>query len=354
MVVKDHERMNPRGPLHQAGREDPADRGNLNPAPRMPKGPPGAFFIDFSLPCHILWVLYTPRGGCDMRTLQAKMLLMLIPGTFLLFTAAVAFLGYDTSRTITDYAYRTAAQYAREGASLAERRFQESRSMFESTARLAETLKREGRTDRDLLPRVCLETLRNHDSIFALWILFEPDAWDGRDARPAVPGGGGGTGSFAIWAYRVEDGKAVLSEEAWASEAYGEDYYAEPLARSGLWLSEPYDEEVEKGRSVRMITLARRLEDSSGKVLGARGNRFFPGIPGRDTRKPSTVQAEALPRSPTTKAGSWPIPWSRTRKRFSPIPGPRIPSPWPRLWSARNRARIPSWRCGSAERSSSR
>ncbi len=209
-----------------------------------------------------------------MRTLQAKMLLLLIPGTFLLFTAAVAFLGYDTSRTITDYAYRTAAQYAREGASLAERRFQESRSMFESTARLAETLKREGRTDRDLLPRVCLETLRNHDSIFALWILFEPDAWDGRDARFAVPGGGAGTGSFAIWAYRGEDGKAVLSEEAWASEAYGEDYYAEPLARSGLWLSEPYDEEVEEGRTVRMITLARRLEDSSGKVLGVAGIDF--------------------------------------------------------------------------------
>ena len=209
-----------------------------------------------------------------MRSLQAKMLLLLIPGTFALFTGAVALLGYDTSRTITDYAYRTAAQVAREGASLTERRFRESLGTFEHAALLAETLKRGGRADRELLPAVFLDTLRAHDSIFALWILFEPDAWDGRDARFAGTLGSEDTGAFSVWAYRDEDGNAVLSEEAWAEEAYGEDYYVEPLARSGLWLSEPYEEEVEEGRTVRMITLARRIEDAGGEVLGVAGVDF--------------------------------------------------------------------------------
>ncbi len=209
-----------------------------------------------------------------MRSIQAKMLLLLIPGTFLLFTGAVAFLGYDTSGTITDYAYRAAAQYAREGASLAERRFRESLNMFEDTARLAETLKQEGRVDRGILPAVFLDTLRAHESAFALWVLFEPDAWDGRDARFAETLGPEDTGAFAVWAYRDEAGSATLSEEAWAEESYGEDYYAEPLARSGLWLSDPYEEEVEDGRTVRMITLARRLEDGNGGVLGVAGVDF--------------------------------------------------------------------------------
>ncbi len=209
-----------------------------------------------------------------MRSIQAKMLLLLIPGTFALFTGAVAFLGYDTSGTITDYAYRAAAQYAREGASLAERRFREPLNMFEDTVRLTETLKREGRTDRTLLPAVFLDDLRSHDSVFAAWILFEPDAWDGRDARFAGSLGPDDPGAFAVWAYRAEDGSPVLSEEAWAEEAYGEDYYAEPFSRSGLWLSEPYDEEVEEGRTVRMITLARRIEDGDGTPLGVAGIDF--------------------------------------------------------------------------------
>ncbi len=209
-----------------------------------------------------------------MKSIQAKMLILLIPGTFILFTSAVALLGYDTSRAITDSAYRSASQYAREGASLTERRFRESLGMFEDIARFTETLKREGRPDRAILPAVFRDTLRAHESAFALWALFEPDAWDGRDTRFAGTLGPGDTGAFAVWVYRDETGSVVVSEEAWAEEAYGEDYYAEPLARSGLWLSDPYEEEVEEGRTVRMITLARRIEDGSGKPLGVAGVDF--------------------------------------------------------------------------------
>ena len=146
--------------------------------------------------------------------------------------------------------------------------------MFENTALLVETLKNENRTDRNLLPPVFLETLRANDSVFSLWALFEPNAWDGRDARFAGKEGYDELGNYSVWAYRDEEGNAVLSFDPWGIDAYEEDYYALPREKTGLWISEPYEEEIDESRSVRMITLARRLEDASGKVLGVAGIDF--------------------------------------------------------------------------------
>ena len=209
-----------------------------------------------------------------MKSLRSRMLAYLISSTVILFTGAFALLGYEVSRTLNEYAYKTASQYAREGAASTEYRFRESISMFENTAILVETLKRDGRTDRSLLPEIFLETLKGNESVFALWVLFEPNGWDGKDARFANTGGYDELGNYAVWAYREESGQATVSVEAWGEEAYREDYYAAPKSRPGLWLGDPYEEEIENGRTVRMITLARRLQDASGRIIGVAGIDF--------------------------------------------------------------------------------
>jgi methyl-accepting chemotaxis protein len=202
------------------------------------------------------------------------MLAYFLSCTFLLFTAAFGLLGYSTYKTLNKYAYQTAGQYALSGAGDTEKRFQMSVRMLRNTANLVELLKREGRTDRDLLPPIFLEYLKEYDEVFSLWAYFEPNGWDGRDARFANTEEYDELGNYAVWAYREKSGEPSVSVEAWGADAYKEDYYAKPRQREGLWIGDPYDEEVEEGYSVRMVTLARRIHDEDGKVIGVVGMDF--------------------------------------------------------------------------------
>ncbi len=209
-----------------------------------------------------------------MRTIKSKMLVYLISSAFIVFSAALALLGYRIVGILNDYAYDTAAQHAREGAALVEESFKPAGETLKVTARLVEVFKADGRTDRELLQPVFLETMKLRDSIVALWVLFEPNAWDGRDAEFANTGGYDELGNYAVWAYRDAEGTAKVSIDAWGAESYEEDYYAGPMAAGGLWHSEPYDEEMEDGEVVSMMTLAMPVRGPDGDRIGVVGMDF--------------------------------------------------------------------------------
>lgn len=206
-----------------------------------------------------------------MRSIKSKMLAYFIASTFVLFTAAMGLIAYRIVAALDGYAYDAAAQYAREGAVVTEDGFREGIEMLRHTARVVEVLKAEGRTDRKILQPVFLETLKMHDPAIALWVLFEPDGWDGRDADFADTGSYDELGNYAVWARRGMDGETTVSIEAWGEECYAEDYYAGPMERDGLWFSEPYEEEMDVGVTVRMMTLARAIRDPSGAAIGVVG-----------------------------------------------------------------------------------
>jgi len=209
-----------------------------------------------------------------MRSIKRKMLVYFIASTFVLFTAAMGLIAYRIVAVLDGYAYDAAAQYAHEGAVVTEDSFREGIETLKNTARVVEVLKAEGRTDREILQPVFLETLKMHESAIALWVLFEPDGWDGRDAEFADAEGYDELGNYAVWAYRDEDGEAEVSIEAWGEESYAEDYYAGPMASDGLWFGEPYEEEMEAGVNVRMMTLARAIRDPAGGAIGVVGMDF--------------------------------------------------------------------------------
>jgi len=209
-----------------------------------------------------------------MRSIKRKMLVYFIASTFVLFTAAMGLIAYKIVAVLDGYAYDAAAQYAHEGAVVAEDSFREGIETLRNTARVVEVLKAEGRTDREILQPVFLETLKMHDSAIALWVLFEPDGWDGRDAEFAGTEGYDELGNYAVWAFRGEDGEAEVSIEAWGAECYAEDYYAGPMERDGLWFGEPYEEEMDVGVTVRMMTLARAIRDPAGAAIGVVGIDF--------------------------------------------------------------------------------
>ena len=132
--------------------------------------------------------------------------------------------------------------------------------------------RKSGIKDRDFLPPLFRDMLEQHENIFSLWILFEPDGWDEMDREYANTGDYDETGNYAVWAYRDrESGKIVVSTEAWGIEAYGEDYYSIPAVEKKISLIEPYTEEITEDYSVFMTTISKPVLDSRGEIIGVAG-----------------------------------------------------------------------------------
>ncbi|WP_158084301.1 methyl-accepting chemotaxis protein [Marispirochaeta aestuarii] len=202
------------------------------------------------------------------------MLILLLGSTLALL---IVFFGLISSRIVNvlnEYAYMSAFQYSREGAAAVEGELNKALGLLNSSRDLIEVFKSENRTDREILPPLFARILEDYDSIFSLWVLFEPDAWDGRDARFANTGEYDELGNYAVWAYRNASNRVELNLEAWGAESYQDDYYALPRNSPGIRISDPYEEEIREGYSVQMISASRAVHNPEGEVIGVVGADF--------------------------------------------------------------------------------
>jgi len=144
-------------------------------------------------------------------------------------------------------------------------------SVAQSAASLSDTLsgsRATGGADRSFPQALFRAYLERNTGYFAAWAMFEPNAWDGKDARFAGIEGYDETGGYSPWVYRDEGG---LAEELtyWGEEYYDLDYYAQPRdARRGVVL-EPYQDD--DGNETLMTTISFPLFSMDGKVYGVTG-----------------------------------------------------------------------------------
>jgi len=227
------------------------------------------------------------------------MLVLLLGSTLALL---IVFFGLISSRIVNvlnEYAYMSAFQYSREGAAAVEGELNKALGLLSSSMNLIEVLKSEDRTDRELLPPLFARILKDYESVFSLWVLFEPEAWDGRDVEFANTGEYDELGNYAVWAYRDESNRVEVSLEAWGAESYQDDYYAIPRNNPGIRISEPYEEEIREDYSVRMISASRAVHNPKGEVVGVVGvdfsidffNEILGSIDGKSRGK-STIATE--------------------------------------------------------------
>ncbi|MBN1520287.1 MAG: methyl-accepting chemotaxis protein [Spirochaetales bacterium] len=103
-------------------------------------------------------------------------------------------------------------------------------------------LKSRGLAERDFPETFFRSMLDRNEAAFAAWALFEPDAWDGRDADYAGLEGWDDTGGYSPWIYRSE-GQVVAELPYWGEEYYEEDYYALPRDSGQAQVLEPYQDD---------------------------------------------------------------------------------------------------------------
>jgi len=206
-----------------------------------------------------------------MKSLRKKLLLFILLPTACLFTVSYVLVGFKTKDALFSYAEREAYASVEQGRRLIENEMHSSLGVLKDLINTLEAIHEMKNRDRDLLPHLLGEYLERYEHMFSLWVYFEPDGWDGLDSEYANTGDYDETGNYAVWAYRESDGSVDVSTEAWGVEAYDEDYYAMAKKSSGIYQSDPYEEEVRDGYSVQMISFSKSIRNSAGSVIGVVG-----------------------------------------------------------------------------------
>jgi methyl-accepting chemotaxis protein len=141
---------------------------------------------------------------------------------------------------------------------------------------ITDTLKRaivaahgSGVTDRRAIVAMLKADVEVSPMILGTWLMVEPDAWDGEDARHAGEAETGSLedGRFAPYLVRNRDGTVAL-EPSSASD-YDEPHFRQPFDTGRLSVIEPYTDQVD-GTAVLMTSIVLPL-DLDGRRIGVVG-----------------------------------------------------------------------------------
>jgi methyl-accepting chemotaxis protein len=154
---------------------------------------------------------------------RTRLLLQILP----LVTLAVAALTAVAVKVASDH--QKAAVYAqmRELVARQAQRVDTDAAAAMATAHdLAAVLEGDPRRDRAASGKIVTRTAERHPELYATWVAFAPNAYDGRDARfVGVEPHSDVRGQFAIWANRPKGEVAPsafldLEDHAWPQEDY--------------------------------------------------------------------------------------------------------------------------------------
>jgi methyl-accepting chemotaxis protein len=124
---------------------------------------------------------------------------------------------------------------------------------------------RERSPDRGAVAGMLRNIARRNDRFYGVWMCWEPNAFDGRDAQVGEARWNDGQGHFVPYAYH-QDGEIEIVP---LSDYQTADYYLKARRSGEATVLEPFQYEVE-GETVLMTTLAVPIE-VEGQVLGVAG-----------------------------------------------------------------------------------
>ncbi len=198
-----------------------------------------------------------------MRTLRSKLLLYILSAVFILVSSSYAYLVYLANSALTDYAYRNSEAAARRYAGEAEKKLHSATDMVTGLARSVEALKHSGLTDRRILRDLFLGQMEAHPWILTLWLMFEPNHWDGRD----------GDDKFIPFVYRAAEGPVwdPANDDTVYEDDYKGDYFRIPKERDSLVILDPYSDDAGSGEKTLMTSVCVPVKTADGAFLGVLG-----------------------------------------------------------------------------------
>lgn len=171
--------------------------------------------------------------------------------------AIVLFLvSFQSSKLARTQARQNAQDLAQSYSRYAGGVFDRSASTARNLASAFSAFKKTGVPDRKVLDALLLQTFRNEPQVYDLWVIFEPNALDGKDDENIGNPHYYVNGEYAPWLQRpdsknpedvrffeyVSTGKTMSGEErnAWSQDYYNQPYYQKPKASHTDVVVEPY------------------------------------------------------------------------------------------------------------------
>lgn len=162
---------------------------------------------------------------------------------------------YGTSSTQAD---KLAAETSRHYASVLSGRLE----LMEEAGNSAATAIESGTMDRTAIMGLLAQTVKGDARVLGIGIMFEPNAYDGKDAAFVGNAQFAPNGRFATY---IAKSGASLSIAPITD--FSQEYYTIPMRTSKVGLTDPYSYEID-GKTVNMATVAIPIIDASEKTIG--------------------------------------------------------------------------------------
>jgi methyl-accepting chemotaxis protein len=199
-----------------------------------------------------------------MKSLRARMLVLLLPIAALLFACTGTLIGWVVTAALLDSAHADSVQIAEKNAAEVRSTLQSASEAARAIASAIESLKDSGVTSRRTLMRLFVSEMAAHPNLLTVWAIFEPDAWDRGlgEGEQFVP---------YVWRTNGEIGSSDSDDAATYAEEVTEDYYTVPKREGKQLFLDPYMDETETGTFVLMTSVCVPLRDRSGRFIGVSG-----------------------------------------------------------------------------------
>ena len=208
---------------------------------------------------------------------RQKILLAVLATVFLGFAVTLGFVNLANSQDARRQGEALAEQMAARYAEQTEQTLNES---MKAAAQLAQTF--EGLRQGAMPPRPTLDALQRrvlmaNTGFINIWVLFEPNALDGRDAEFANTPHHDRSGRYVPYFTRRPDG-SIGQEipgggkgEVLEYDRPGDgDYYLVPKQRGMDTITEPYEYDV-AGKKMLLASFVAPIKDNNGRFIGAAG-----------------------------------------------------------------------------------
>ncbi len=199
--------------------------------------------------------------------IKAKLLLLLIPAIFLVFSLLVGLNYRQASRAAYTHALTLAETTAREYAVDMTDKLDRAVAEAQTLASMALRLRGQDTDPRRLLNEAAAGVASADKDAFGVWVLFAANAFDGRDAEFVDhPELGNAQGRANAYWYREKDGTLAYDP----SEDYDQvDFFALPMRERRPLIIEPYRDEGMEDKV--LMTSATAVIMENGKPLGVAG-----------------------------------------------------------------------------------
>ncbi|WP_410772416.1 methyl-accepting chemotaxis protein [Fontibacillus sp. BL9] len=207
------------------------------------------------------------RFGFSMK-LRTRMLITILGSVIILLGIMLTFIGITTKNEAISTAMSLSKTSGEKIGANVQLEFESAIAVARNLAESMESLKQTAAANRTTQNAMLKQTVEKNPSYLGAWAIWEPNAFDGKDAEFRDAPGSNELGRSVPYWKRTENGLELSPLEAWFIE--GNDDFYEIVKNSGKEvIMDPYSDSI-NGKDVMMTSLVVPIEEN-GSVVGVIG-----------------------------------------------------------------------------------